>query len=81
MIEYKVKSRREIVDAMERLYDMLKENKLPLYNLCFEKENSKYVIPITNTLDWVLGENTYLEESDLNYRSSIMLEMQNGEDD
>ena len=71
MIEYKVKSRREIVDAMERLYDMLKENKLPI----------EYVIPITNTLDWVLGENTYLEESDLNYRSSIMLEMQNGEDD
>lgn len=57
-----MKTRKEIVDKMEELYEMGREKKLPL----------EYVISITDTLDWCLGDCDYLETERLKQRSKIL---------
>lgn len=53
----KTRTRNEIVDKMEELYKYGREGNLPL----------EYVIPITDALDWCLGDSNYLDTEQLQY--------------
>ena len=54
----KTRSRREIVEKIEELYKYGREGKLSL----------EYVIPITDALDWCLGDSDYLSTEELKYK-------------
>ena len=51
----KTRTRQEIVEKIEELYKYGREGKLPL----------EYVIPITDALDWCLGDSDYLSTEEL----------------
>lgn len=59
-----MRKRREIVDKMEELYKLGREGKLPF----------EYVIPITDTLDWCLGDSDYLDTEELKQRALLLKE-------
>lgn len=54
----KTRTRQEIVEKMEELYLYGREGKLPL----------EYVIPITDALDWCLGDSDYLDTEELEFK-------------
>lgn len=54
----KTRTRQEIVEKMEELYLYGREGKLPL----------EYVIPITDALDWCLGDSDYLDTKELEFK-------------
>lgn len=58
-----VRNRKEIVDKIEELYRMGREKQLPI----------EYVIATTDALDWCLGDNDYLETSELKSRAEVYL--------
>lgn len=51
----KTRTRQEIVEKMEELYKYGREGKLPF----------EYVMPITDALDWCLGDSNYLDTEEL----------------
>lgn len=57
----KTRTRKEIVDKMEELYKLGREKKLPL----------EYVIPITDALDWCLGDSDYLDTEQLKEKERL----------
>ncbi len=57
----KTRTRKEIVDKMEELYELGRTNKLPL----------NYVIPITDALDWCLGDSDYLDTEQLKEKERL----------
>ena len=58
----KIRNRTEIVEKMEEIYSLLHEKKLPL----------EYAIIVTDTLEWCIGDNDYLDTNKLLFRGELM---------
>lgn len=54
-----LRTRKEIVDKIEELYEFSKNGKLPL----------SYVMNITDALDWCLGDSNFLDTEELEKKS------------